>query len=352
MRALGCSPAHAFVALMGLVGCGVATAPPSVQRSPIHMQVIRAMTTGERRQLILRLRERNLTCADGDWVVNEEALDSSLTVVDPFAGFLRRAHHVRANQPGGPAISDASAITKAREFVDRNADLLGIPRSVIPTLAERLRAHEPNDHVSADSRIVRFDAELPVKGFEGFYQVGGASALEEMTHRIELDVIVDVSGWVEGFVNLSRIQPHVMLDKKPRLAADDRRLLQMIEGRPLFVLVGAEAPPTLEGMRELQRIQLGALSPNDVTRVQLVIQVSAGPKLAWLTYRLAYLIDVAKEVPPALAFLRRAPQPSWLTGPTPGFFFFRYVVDADSGDVLEDARPPLVKVSPDLGTRD
>jgi len=37
-----------------------------------------------------------------------------------------------------------------------------------------------------------------------------------------------------------------------------------------------------------------------------------------------------------------------MTGPAPRFYFFRWVVDADTGDVLEDARVPLA-AAPDGG---
>jgi len=46
---------------------------------------------------------------------------------------------------------------------------------------------------------------------------------------------------------------------------------------------------------------------------------------------LAYLVEVAKpfisEDPDSIA--------------PPSFYFFRYVVDADTGDVIEDARAPV-----------
>jgi hypothetical protein len=82
-------------------------------------------------------------------------------------------------------------------------------------------------------------------------------------------------------------------------------------------------------------VLLGTVSARDVTHVKLVVHVSTGPQLAWLTYRLAYFVEVARP-----ARFAEVPGDELVLGP-PSFFFFRYVVDADTGDVIEDAHAPL-----------
>jgi hypothetical protein len=98
-----------LVALFGIVGgpalalgCGGANPSRAVVATPAagsrHVQVVHAMTTPERRALVERLRARN---PGATWTVNEDALASTLMVVDPFAGFVRRA---RRELPLSPAL--------------------------------------------------------------------------------------------------------------------------------------------------------------------------------------------------------------------------------------------------------
>ena len=297
---------------------------------PRHLQIIHAMTTPQRLALVERLRERNPAPPASRWTVNEEALTRSITVVDPFAGFIRRARRGAAERPPRPggAIPDAEAASAAREFVKKNADLLGLPRHVVPGLAELVREVKPHDHALPRATwAVRFDASFATKGYDGF---------DELDNHADVEVFVDDDGEVSSFVNLSRVHPHLTIDTKPSLAADDARLVAKLVGRRVFALDAAE--PGLEALRdarEARRIPLGEVQPGDVTRMQLVIHVATGPQLAWLTYRLAYLVEIAKPVPPSVI----GDEPS--AAVPPQYFFFRWVVDADTGDVLEDARAPL-----------
>jgi hypothetical protein len=305
------------------------------------------MTTSQRKDLVGKLRERNPSPPDREWYVNEEALSLSLTVVDPFAGFLRRAKRrvpIRAKEP--TKLDEAGAAAVARAFVVKNADLLGLPRTVVAALAEHVREPQPNDHQSPHAtHVVRFEAPFATKGYEGFHEIDNAA---------EIEVFVDDDGEVSSFVNLSKVHPRLILDTKPLIAQDDARILSQLVGRNVFALIddrqekdsidpgpggggGASGKPkSLREVRELRRVPLGTIAPNDVTHVQLVIHVATGPQLAWLTYRLGYFIEVAKPAPfelfdGGLAGITTGPQ----------FFFFRYVVDADTGDVLEDARAPM-----------
>lgn len=306
------------------------------------------MKTLERRDLVERFRKRN-PAPGAEWTVNEEALSLSLTVVDPFAGFLRRARRAVHQRPmPATPLTDAEAASVAREFVKNNADLLGLPRHVVPSLGEHVRMVEPRDHAAPSaSLVVRFDAPFSTKGYEGFHEVDNLA---------DVEVFVDGDGQVSSFVNLSRVHPHLTLDTKPSLPEDDRRVMGQLVGRSVFALIddhrrAIERPPSqparpldgssqLPDVRELGRLPLGQIRAEDVTHVQLVIHESTGPKLAWLAYRLAYFVEIAKPVP-AEAFVG---DESAAGGPQ--FFFFRYVVDADTGDVLEDARPPMISPQP------
>jgi len=306
-----------------------ARAPDAAAAGPRHFQIVHALTVPERLALVDRLRERNHAPPGSEWTVNEEALARSVTVVDPFAGFLRRARRGAAERPSraGAQISEADASTFARAFVKKNADLLGLPRHVVPGLAEHVRSVEARDHALPRARwAVRFDASFPTKGYESF---------EEIASRAELEVFVDDDGEVSSFVNLSRVHPHLAIDTKhPLLPQDDPRVVSKLVGRKVFALDAADTiSDRLRDPRELPRIPLGEVQPGDVTRMQLVIHVATGPQLAWLAYRLAYFVEIAKPVPPEL-FDESSAVP-------PQYFFFRWVVDADTGDVLEDARAPL-----------
>jgi hypothetical protein len=304
-----------------LAACGpssrASVTPSRVKAAGHHVQIVRAMNAPERKQLIERLRARNPEPPGTEWTVNEEALATSATVVDPFAGFVRRARRQGRPPAASPArVGEDDAMAAARAFVKKNADLLGLPRYVVIGLSEQARSVAPSDHASTRALyIVRLEAPFPSKGYEGF---------KELENVAELDVFVDDDGEVSSFVNLSRVHPRLSLDTKPELAQSDPRLLAQLVGRKVFALaLDSQAPPA--DVRTLGRIPLGDVQPSEVTHMQLVVHVSPGPQLMWMTYRLAYFVEIAK----------------------PEFFFFRYVVDADTGDVIEDSQAPFAPAMPD-----
>jgi len=331
-----------------VVGCSGAgdKARPAVARGPgaRHLQIVHAMTTPERRTLVDRLRERNPTPPESRWTVNEEALGTSIIVVDPFARFLRRARRQVAPRPpraGGP-IDQSQAADRARAFVKHNADLLGVPRHVVLGLAEQVREVEPGDHALPRARwAIRFEAPFASKGYEGFDEIGNVA---------DVQVFVDDDGEVSSFVNLSRIHPPLLIDTRPGLAEEDPRIVAKLIGRRVFALVARDPAEAahLNTAQELRRIPLGEVRAEDVTRMQLVIHVATGPQLAWLTYRLAYVVEVAKPAAGTRDEEELDLGSSVMTGAAPRFYFFRWVVDADTGDVLEDARVPLA-AAPDGG---
>ncbi len=318
---------RAILALAVLAGLGCASCQTTPDRAVVsgatsvspkrrHVQIVHAMKTPERRALVEALKARN---APQTWAVNDDALAQSLLVVDPFAGFLRRARRTDPGATRGEAITEERAGAGARAFVKRNADLLGLPHHVVPALAEHVRPIEPGDHGGPRARwMVRLEAPFPSKGYESFH---------ELDNVADLELVVADDGEPSSFVNVSRIHPRLLLDPRPSLAEEDPRVIQHVRERTVFALLDAA---TGEGelprdLRTLPRLLLGKVESADVTRRQIVIHVSPGPQLAWLTYRLGWLVEAAKT-----------PGPDF-----PGYYFFRWVVDADTGDVVEEATAPI-----------
>ena len=258
------------------------------------------MTSPERRALVERLRETNPSPPGSRWSVNEDALDVSITVVDPFAGFLRRARReaaVRLPRDGAPIVQ-AEAAERARAFVKHNAELLGLPRHVVPALAERVRAVQPSDHALPRATwAVRFDAPFSSKGYEGF---------QELDNVADVEVLVDDDGEVSSFVNLSRIHPHLTIDTRPALAEDDPRVLGKLLGRRVFALDASTPGAFARDVRELRRIPLGEVRAEDVPHMQRVVHASTGAQPAGLAYRLAHFVRSRPAAPRETTSIRIA----------------------------------------------
>jgi hypothetical protein len=237
------------------------------------VQVVSAMKTAERRALVARFRERNPVGQGTPWIVDEDALAESVVVVDPFRRFVRRMRRVPSGA-SGPSVSADDAEANARAFVLKNADLVGLSRGVALALGESIKA-------SAHGFVVHFDGRFPTKGYEAF---------PELENEAELDVTVDGGGEVSAVANLSRIHPPLDLDTHPTLAADDPRIFAHVLGVRGHV--------------------------HEVRSVSRAIFRSEGPRLAWVIYRLVYVVTVDEA-------------------PVPTSSLSRYVVDADSGDLVE-----------------
>jgi hypothetical protein len=167
---------------------------------------------------------------------------------------------------------------------------------------------------------VRFDGKFESKGYERF---------TELENTADLEVALDDAADVRAFTNLSQIHPRLDLDTHPGLAEDDVRVLAKVLGRRVFAVLGEEG----DGSRveDRPRLPLGRIEASDLVRILPVVHRSEGPRLAWVTYRLGY----------ALVFGKSAGVAGGL-GLGPPVYFFSYVVDADTGDVVEDARAPAV----------
>lgn len=290
---------------VALVACGGEAAPaPVVPREPSthHAQIIRALTTPERSQIVARFRERN----GATWEINEAALVTSTTVVDPFVGFLRRARTAAPRAPVAAPVSEADAVLAARAFVKKNADLLGLPHQVVPTLGDHARAVAPEDHAPARAVwAVRLETTFPSKRYEAF---------AEMENKADIEVIVDDDGAPSVLNNLSQIHPRLAIDTKPLFGPDDDRMYAKLIGRRVFALAEGEV-----------QVPLGLVAREDFQASQLGILASRGPMAAWLTYRLVWGVRAVKSS-----------SAGDLTA-----YAFTWIVDADTGEVLVDATPPV-----------
>ena len=303
MRAVGVA---AFALLATACQSPPAQAPRSTLAGPRgapHMQVIRALPTAGRAELVQRFRERN-----GAWKVTLSATGTP-DDIDPIRGVIRRA--TREGPPAeGPELDEAVAISAAQSFLVKNADFLGFKSDDVAALDLMARRAQTKQW---GAWVVQARGKSLMRGYEGF---------DAVTTQIDVLVYLGDDAAARYFVNLSQVHPRLAIDTKPLLGPDDAKLLVNVVGRPVFVVVDDPDRPNAR-VRELRRVQLGMVERRDVRGLRLTIDVSPGPFFAYVSYSLAYAVDVVK-----------AGQP------------FRFVVDADSGALLEDAVVPIVK---DLG---
>ena len=273
---------------------------PAGARGP-HLQIVRAMPLPERRALVERFRARN-----GAWTVTLGA-GTAPDDVDPIRGVVRRATRDAAPEGASArAPTEESAIAETAAFLAKNAELLGFSANDVPALD---LVAGPAKTTVYGTWVVHARGLSPMRGYEGF---------EAVTSRIDVLAYLGDDGGVRTFVNLSHVHPRLSIDTKPLLGPDDKRLLQNVVGRPLFVVVDDPDRPNAR-VRELRRIPLGVVEEAEVRTPRLTVDVSPGPRFAYVSYALAYAIDVVKDGHP-----------------------FRFVVDADTGQLLEDAVVPVV----------
>ena len=281
------------------------------------MQFIRALPMAERVALVKRFKERN----GEDWTITLGG-GGAPDDVDAIRGVVRRAKRGGDANASADASADAdadadadaeakeAAIRSATAFVAKNADLLGIAPGDVPTLdVAAARAKTP----VYGTWVAVFAGRMPMRGYEGF---------DAVASTIDLAVYLGADGAVRYFVNFSHVNPRLLLDTHPLLGPDDKRLLRFVVGREVFVAFDDPRRPGAR-VRELRRAPLGRIEDADVRAVRLTIHVSPGPRDAYVSYTLAYAVDV-----------KRAGSA------------FRFIVDADTGDLLEDAVVPVIPVSP------
>ncbi len=322
----------AIAVAIGCLGCHATPEPSAADSSRVvfggppgargsHVQFIRALPMAERVALVKRFTERN----GADWTISLGG-GGAPDDVDAIRGVVRRARRegdASANadadaNANANADADAGAETDAKEaairsataFVAKNADLLGIAPGDVPTLDVAAgRAKTP----VYGAWVAVFAGRMPMRGYEGF---------DSVASTIDLAVYLGADGAVRYFVNFSHVNPRLLLDTHAMLGPDDKRLLRFVVGREVFVAYDDPRRPNAR-VRELRRAPLGRVEDADVRAVRLTIHVSRGPRDAYVSYTLAYAVDV-----------KRAGS------------VFRFIVDADTGDLLEDAVVPVIPVSP------
>jgi len=325
---------------LGGLGCRSSAAPSAQDTSRVfvggppgargsHVQFIRALPMAERIAIVKRFKERN----GEDWTITLGG-GGAPDDVDAIRGVVRRAKRGGEAGAGASASGSASpgpdarpeadagaeadpdadakeaAIRSATAFVAKNADLLGIAPADVATLdVAAARAKTP----MYGAWVAVFAGRMPMRGYEGF---------DAVASTIDLAVYLGADGTVRYFVNFSHVNPRLLLDTHALLGPDDKRLLRFVVGREVFVVYDDPRRPNAR-VRELRRAALGRVEDADVRAVRLTIHVSPGPRDAYVSYTLAYAVDV-----------KRAGSA------------FRFIVDADTGDLLEDAVVPVLPASP------
>lgn len=276
--------------------------PPRGAVGPTHVQIVRALPLAERRALVEKFRARN-----GAWTVTLGA-GTTPDDVDPIRGVVRRAtRDANVVDPAAHApVTEQSAIADTAAFLAKNADLLGFAAKDVPSLD---LVAGPAKTTNYGSWVVHARGASPMRGYEGF---------DTVTSRIDVLAYIGDDGGVRYFVNLSQVHPRLVLDTTPRLGPDDPHVLEKVLGRTLFLVVDDPSRPNAR-VRELQRIPLGNVAAADVATPRLAIDVSPGPRFAYVSYTLAYAVLVLKDHHP-----------------------FLFVVDADTGAVLKDPEVPIV----------
>ena len=194
-------------------------------------------------------------------------------------------------------------------FVIKNAEFLGLAPADVATLDVTAA---PAKTPVYGAWVAVFGGHMPMRGYEGF---------EAVASTINLAVYLGDDGAVRYFVNFSHVNPRLVLDTHALLGPDDKRLMRYVLGREMFVVFDDPRRPNAR-VRELRRLSLGRVEDADVRAVRLTIHVSPGPRDAYVSYTLAYAIDVRREGSD-----------------------FRFIVDADTGDLLEDAVVPVLPSS-------
>jgi hypothetical protein len=296
-------------------GSRVTLAGPAGGRGA-HVQFVRALPMAERVALVQRFKARN----GAEWSITLGG-GGAPDDVDAIRGVVRRAK--REGDAGANADADADAganenenemaeraIRSAVAFVAKNAEFLGLAPADVATLDVTAA---PAKTPVYGAWVAVFGGHMPMRGYEGF---------EAVASTINLAVYLGDDGAVRYFVNFSHVNPRLVLDTHALLGPDDKRLMRYVLGREVFVVFDDPRRPNAR-VRELRRLSLGRVEDADVRAVRLTIHVSPGPRDAYVSYTLAYAVDVRRQGSD-----------------------FRFVVDADTGDLLEDAVVPVLPSSP------
>jgi hypothetical protein len=312
-----------------LAGCGGAASPARGAVSPValprppHAQFFRRLTTAQRRAAFDAFVARN----PGGW--SWEGPEQ----VDAFDGHLVAAHRTGAAAAARTTpLAEGELETASLHFLERNADLFGLASGDLVKLdVETMPRVGPEGAVAGPEgapRPLLVRAELPMRGYLAFPSVAS---------HVRVLLSVGPGGEVRSFANASTMHPRLALGLDPALGPDDPRVTSRLLGRRVFALLvptaaSAEAvasEPELQA--RLPRIELGAIGAADVRRVRLDVHVSEAPMGAWRTYRLVWAVEVTKRRPDS---------------DTEAAAFFTFLVDADTGELVLDARVPILEGEP------
>lgn len=294
-------------------GSRVTLAAPAAGARGAHVQIVRAMPTASLVALVERFRARN----GAEWAITLGA-GGAPDDVDAIRGVVRRAKReagvgvgadAGAEADGGSASVEAGVEASAIAFVALNADFFGISPADVPALDVEVG---PAKTAMYGAWVVHLRGRMPMRGYDGF---------ETVASSIDVLVYLGEDGSPRYFVNLSRVHPRLVLDTAALIGPDDQRLLRFVLGREMFVVIDDPRRPNAR-VRELRRMSVGRIEQADVRAVRLTIHVSPGPRGAYVSYWLAYAVDVRREHQD-----------------------FRFVVDADTGNLLDDAVVPVVSAS-------
>jgi len=147
-------------------------------------------------------------------------------LVHSVSGAIKSAHR---NHPYGPEqhISGVESYNRAMEFLQRNADLLGIP----PEDLARLQLKEQGLRgLSYNKWFVRLGADYPCPGYEGFRGL--------QRHRI-VEVTFESDGLVAGFTNWGDPLPVPSMSHVPKYQWGDPVFAQNLVGRPFISALDA-----------------------------------------------------------------------------------------------------------------
>jgi hypothetical protein len=292
-------------ALVVLVACARSGATSDAAKAPVevrvrHAQIVRAKTVQDRLALFERFRAKNGEA----WRIVDPEHD-----VDGIRLFLR--HALRRDRPGPEVELDHRiAAADAVAFVSSNAELLGLGAPDVAVLEVTSAAIPFEDAVTPAGRyVVHMRAHIAMRGYEAF---------ESLASKIDITVFVDADRQIRFFTNDSRIHPRLAIDTKPLLEPEDALIVKNVVGRELFVAIDDPRNPNAR-VRELRRESVGHVRDVDIIQRHLTVWASPGPFGAYTSFTLAYVVQVGL-----------------------GGYMFRFVVDADTGALLDDAAVPVV----------
>jgi hypothetical protein len=234
-------------------------------------------THEERVDLVRQFRERN---GSTQW----QPLTEELWDID---GFRSAIHALELREPVGPEVKlDAEqARTQAFQFIQDNADLLGLPSEVVSGLTAF-------PAVPADESARRFQGLAYTVDFRGQeWAPRGFEGIDSLTTDTRIWVGIGLDGRVRRFSNVSNMAPDLKMDNTPDLPATDPRVLANILGQDasLFETVGADGYQSL--VRELK---MNDLTASDVIGIEPTVFIDTDDNITTETYVLAYEVTVQR----------------------------------------------------------